>query len=115
MFLNVFIRLLPACRLDDASARQGVWKLGRLELPRPDMSHICRGLLQLRRNLPSPWTDDEDRFATFGRHHLDRGHEISVVRYHDGRVKKVLPSVIQQMGREIHVGALFLHRMEFCD
>ena len=56
----------PSRWLRYPGAHEAVRKLRRLELRGPDMPHIRRSLLQLRRNLPASRTDDEDRFALFG-------------------------------------------------
>jgi len=63
------------------------------------MPFITSDLFKVWRHLPTPWANDENRFAALYTYHLYRGNKISVVRYYSGGFKSIFPSIIKQMGR----------------
>ena len=54
-------------------------------------------------------------FSPFGGHHADRGQKIGVVRDDGCRLEQLIPGVVQEMGRKIHVRAFLFHDVELRD
>ena len=67
------------------------------------MTRAAGHVAQPRRDLPSSGTYDEYPLLPLAGRHADRRDEIGVVRDQGRNVEKPVPSVVQEMGREIHV------------
>ena len=81
-------------------------------------SRADRRVTQLRRDLPSSWIHDDDRFPPLGGHHAeseDGVRRFGVVRDDGCRLEQPIPGVVQEMGRKIHVRTLLFHDVEFRD
>lgn len=69
------------------------------------MVRIARCVCQLFPDFP-PRAYDGDWFISLFLHHSDWGHEISVGRDYCCQIKQIIPSIVKQMCRKIHIGAL---------
>ena len=109
------IDALPPLRLRDGGSRNESGKLCRLQHWCADVTDMTGDVPQSWRHGPTSRAHHHDWFALFHRNHANWLNQVGVVRDHYRVVEQSLPGVVQQMYRQVHVRALFFHRMDFGD